>query len=175
VARSETFRREPFAGRFGALPTERSFFGQHARAVEGAPLGWTADDGSFVINDVQAGVLTAYKGFDSPAGVPKTAAEAADILRALDVDPTTLISDPFSFVARQSLARAAADGRVLVVGDGAGTVQPVTQAGVMLALLDAERATRTIVSSHGATPDVVERAVATYDAQTRGMHQLFLA
>ncbi len=168
VARSDAFRRDLFHGPYGALPAERTFIAASARAVPERDLGWTAPDGSFAINDVHEGVVTAYRGLDGvtkPVAVSTT--EATELLRALDVDPTTIIGEPWSFVARQTLARSAGAGRVLIVGDGAGTVQPVTQAGVYLALTDAERAAKTIIGARSVTREAIRDAVAAYDEQSR--------
>ncbi|MCB0878245.1 MAG: FAD-dependent monooxygenase [Thermoleophilia bacterium] len=168
------FERVPTAGPMRLLPTERTFLGVKAQAAPGRGLGWQAADGAFAINNPAEGVAVAYRGGDAlPAR--GTLDDAADeLMRSLDLDPSTRIGRPFVFTARQSLAAHAADGRVLLAGDSVGTVMPATQMGTTLALLDAERAARTILQSHGADSTVAAAAVDAYDATTVLMHRMQL-
>lgn len=168
VSRSDPFRRELFQGSYGAMPSERTFIATSAKSVDGRGLGWTAKDGTFAINDEREGVLTAYRGLDEVDKTATVSAEqATELLRALDVDPQTMIGAPWSFTAQQSLARSAGQGRVLIVGDGAGTVMPVQQAGVFLALTDAERAAKTVITARNATREAIDDAVRAFDAESR--------
>ncbi len=168
ISASETFQRDLFEGPYGALPSERSFVATTAKAIRDRPIGWTAPDGTFAINDVREGVLTAYRGMDAgTAPATLSTEDAAALLRSLDVDPTTMIGAPWSFTARQTLARSAGEGRILIVGDGAGTVLPVQQAGVFLALTDAERAAKTIITARHATREAIDDAVRRFDAESR--------
>ena len=168
VSASETFQRELFKGTFNALPAERTFIATSAAALPDRPMGWTAADGTFAINDVREGVLTAYRGLDEVVKRPTvTTEQATAMLRALEVDPTTMIGTPWSFTAQQSLARSAGQGRILIVGDGAGTVMPVQQAGVFLALTDAERAVKTIIGARNATREAIDVAVRLFDGESR--------
>ncbi|MCW2921251.1 MAG: binding domain [Thermoleophilia bacterium] len=168
ISKSNTFGRELFEGSYGALPSERTFIAASAKAVEGRGLGWTAKDGTFAINDVREGVLTAYRGLDEvDKGMTVTAEQATQLLRTLEVDPSTMIGTPWSFTAQQTLARSAGQGRVLIVGDGAGTVMPVQQAGVFLALTDAERAAKTVIGARNATREAIDDAVRAFDAESR--------
>jgi bifunctional hydroxylase/dehydrase len=177
LAGDPRFRRVVGSGPMQLLPEQRSFVAVQAKAIESRGAGWTAPDGAFAINNRAEGIVGAYRGVDQLAPGRAGIEDAArGLLESLDIEPTTMVGRPYAFTARQSLATQAASGRLLLVGDSAGTVMPATQVGTSLALLDAERAATSILSAHraGAGTRAAAAIIDDYAAQTRLLHQAYI-
>lgn len=168
VAHQAAFRRRMFEGTFDALPQKRLFMRQSARSVDSAPIGWNGPDDAFVLNDKLADTLMVYRPVPNLVrGHTLSAEEGLKLLDSVGVDRESAIGAPAAVMARQRLAPAAAAGRVLMVGDSVGSVMPVTQAGVLLALLDARRAVDMIAASRGEMTSVADDAVRALDDLVR--------
>jgi 2-polyprenyl-6-methoxyphenol hydroxylase-like FAD-dependent oxidoreductase len=169
------FERHLAAGPKQLLPAERPYVAVEAAADPTRGLGWNGPDGSFVLNNPAEGVLAVYRGGDTLPAAGTLDDVADEMLRSVGVDPKTKVGKPFTFTAKQQVADHAGMGHRLLVGDSVGTVIPATQMGIGLALLDAQRAAKTIVDAHVAqNADDAARIVADYSEKTVQMQKLFI-
>lgn len=182
VSADPRFAKQVTSGPYHHVDPQRAFVAARVPVMPDRPAGFNdAATGAFAINDLNEGVAHVYQPItQEQREVAKVDAATRDAIAGaamstLGIEPTTMVEGATYIGARQTMVPHAAAGRILLVGDAAGTMLPTRQAGVGQALMDGQRAADTILAAwrNGSEQSIAD-VIDMYDEMTRTMHSMQL-